>query len=376
MSAKRPVVVIAFGASSRATAAAGPAVSIKALTDRLTDHYDFRILAKPGIGLGETVESPRGWLQLIRFFRETPHDLVILSSFFDREYTMPVLRLRRLGLIPRAPTILSPRGEFSPGALALKSRRKAAYIALLRRTGLLRDVWLHATSNAEQRDIERAFPWAAGFAVAHNIRRLVPAVPHVPSADALRLAYIGRIAPVKGLEPALRSLASVKSRVAFDIYGPAEDRTYWATCQQVIATLPANIQVRHHGEIAHADVPARLACCDLFYLPSASENFGHAIFEALSCGVPVLIGDQTPWLDLPRLRAGWDLPLGEPWRFTQAIEEMAALDPLRREELRLGARALAVARASQDDTVAETIEMLDGMLAQSGTSASDKLQAA
>ena len=376
MSAKRPVVVIAFGASSRATAAAGPVISIKALTERLADRYDLRILAKPGIGLGETVVSPRGWPQFIRYFRDTPHDLVILSSFFDREYTMPVLQLRRLGLIPRVPTILSPRGEFSPGALALKSRRKAACIALARRTGLVRDIWLHATSNAELGDIERAFPWAAGFAVAHNIRRLLPAVAHVPSTDALRLAFVGRIAPVKGLELALRSLASVRSRIAFDIHGPAEDRTYWATCQQVIATLPTNIQVRHHGEIANADVPARLACCDLFYLPSVSENFGHAIFEALSCGVPVLIGDQTPWHDLRRLRAGWDLPLGEPSRFTQAIEEMAALDPQRREELRRGARALAVVHASQYDAAAETIEMLDHMLAQNGASASGKLQVA
>ena len=37
---------------------------------------------------------------------------------------------------------------------------------------------------------------------------------------------------------------------------------------------------------------------DLFLLPTGGENFGHAIFEALACGVPALISDQTPWRGL------------------------------------------------------------------------------
>jgi glycosyltransferase involved in cell wall biosynthesis len=346
------------------------------MTESLAGRYDFRILAKPGIGLGDAVESPRGRSEIRRYLLETRHDLVLLSSFFDREYTMPILQLRRLGLVPRSPAFLSPRGEFSPGALALKSRRKAAYLALARRAGLLRGVWLHATSEAERADIERAFPGAAGYVTAHNIRAMPSPLPHVSSAGVLRLAFIGRIAPVKGLEVALRALAGVAGKVDFDIYGPAEDRTYWAACRRVIASLPDNVRVRHHGEIANADVPARLAACDLFFLPSVSENFGHAIFEALSCGVPVLIGDRTPWRELQRLQAGWDVPLSEPWRLTAAIEEMAALDPRGREALRRGARALAIAQVAGNDAARETIEMLDAGLARGGAAESARLEVA
>jgi glycosyltransferase involved in cell wall biosynthesis len=40
----------------------------------------------------------------------------------------------------------------------------------------------------------------------------------------------------------------------------------------------------------------------------------------------VLISDQTPWLGLVSRGAGWDLPLGRPDVFRQAIEEAALFD--------------------------------------------------
>ena len=64
----------------------------------------------------------------------------------------------------------------------------------------------------------------------------------------------------------------------------------------------------------------------LFILPTTGENFGHSIFEALLCGRPVLISDQTPWLGLAAKKAGWDLPLAEPDKFTEAIEVAAGWD--------------------------------------------------
>lgn len=364
MSAKRPVVIIAFGASSRATAAAGPVISINALTECLADRYDFRILAKPGIGLGDTVESPHGRAALMRYFRQTPHDLVMLSSFFDREFTMPILQLRRLGLIPRVPAILSPRGEFSPGALALKSRRKTAYFELARRFGLLRDVWMHATGPNEAEDIERVFPHARGIVVSPNVRVLQP----LPSrdgdrAEALRVVFLSRIDRKKNLDYGIKVLARVSSPVQFDIFGPVTHGDYWEECQRAISRLPSHIAVRYLGEIPSRTVMARLASYDLFFLPTAGENFGHAIFDALECGVPILISDQTPWRNLEASESGWDLPLDAPESFVAAITHMAAAPSGERDRLRRGARRLAEATVIADDASRVTDEMLRGVLA-------------
>ena len=128
----------------------------------------------------------------------------------------------------------------------------------------------------------------------------------------------------------------MRSRVNFEIFGPAEDAAYWKSCQDLIANLPPNIRVHWHGETSNDGVVAAMATTDLFFLPTAGENFGHAIFEALSTGVPVLISDQTPWRDLAAASAGWDLPLADMDRWVEAIETFAAWPSERRARIQAG----------------------------------------
>ena len=80
-------------------------------------------------------------------------------------------------------------------------------------------------------------------------------------------------------------------------------------------------------------MPATLAGYDLFLLPTRGENFGHAIFDALEVGLPVLISDQTPWRDLERIGAGWSLPLADPDRFAATIDRLATLEPSERDRV-------------------------------------------
>ena len=44
---------------------------------------------------------------------------------------------------------------------------------------------------------------------------------------------------------------------------------------------------------------------DFLALPTLSENFGFAILESLSRGVPVLTTNKTPWMDIQNKNAGW-----------------------------------------------------------------------
>ncbi len=56
------------------------------------------------------------------------------------------------------------------------------------------------------------------------------------------------------------------------------------------------------------------------------ENYGHAIFEALTTGLPVLISDQTPWRNLEQMKVGWDIPLQMKEKFVDAITQAAGWD--------------------------------------------------
>jgi glycosyltransferase involved in cell wall biosynthesis len=250
--------------------------------------------------------------------------------------------MRRLGLIDARPTLLSPRGEFGIGALSLKSSKKRLFLNTARRLRLWRGVTLHATSEAEARDMAAGLPGVSPIMVAPNVRLPLDAAPLATAADgALRLSFVGRIVPVKQLDYALTILGRVRARVNFNIFGPAEDAAYWKRCQDLIAALPPHIAVHWHGETSNEGVVAALAQTDLFFLPTAGENFGHAIFEALSTGTPALISDQTPWRQLAAAKAGWDLPLGEPNLWVEAIDAFAAWPEAQRAELRQGAAAVA-----------------------------------
>ena len=356
---RKPVVLTLIGAFWPGSDSSGPNLSFKAMAEALHDEYDFRQISRDRpFGASQPVVESGSWIDhgyaharycapgrlgaagLVGILSETPHDLLLLNGFFDRDFTIPALVLRKLGRVPERPTIVSPRGEFSQGALGLKSGRKTVYKELTRRGGLLSDVWLHATSEAELQDIKRGFPWAKGYLVAPNVRTLIdPAPGHGKPHDTCRLAFVGRISPIKNVHLALAALAGVEARVDFEIYGPAQDVAYWRECERMIASLPGNITVRYQGEIGNDAVPAALAHCDLLFLPSRSENFGHAIFEALSCGVPVLIGNATPWQNLEADAAGWELPLDDPRAFASVIDRFAAMDAAARASLRAGARA-------------------------------------
>jgi glycosyltransferase involved in cell wall biosynthesis len=49
----------------------------------------------------------------------------------------------------------------------------------------------------------------------------------------------------------------------------------------------------------------------VFIMPSKSENFGHAIAEALSACKPVITTKTTPFNDLEKFKAGYSIELHE-----------------------------------------------------------------
>jgi len=70
----------------------------------------------------------------------------------------------------------------------------------------------------------------------------------------------------------------------------------------LMANHPKNI--RYMGAVSPSDVQAVLSSYHVFVLPTKGENFGHAIYEALSVGTPALITKFTPWGNLEANDAG------------------------------------------------------------------------
>ena len=279
---RKPVVLTLITSLWPGNDASGWNISIAALAEALQDEFEFLAVSRdrpfgapaPSASSGEWFAWRSGRVRycapgalgvkgLAKILREIPYDLLLLNGFHDRHFTIPALLLRRFGLAPRRATILSPRGEFSAGALGLKAGRKAAYQTTARRLGLLSDVWLHATSEDEAAEFERGFPYARRIAVAPDFGMPLEPLAHRSAPPGpLRIVFLGRVSRVKNLDLALRALAHVTAPVAFDIYGPLQDAAYWAECERLIARKEIkNASDRDMFETAHRRIElAGLVC--------------------------------------------------------------------------------------------------------------------
>lgn len=327
--------------------AGGPIRTLVNMVDRIGDEFQFKIVtadrdfkdyaAYPGVTIDHWNRvgkadvfymSPKR--QSLKEFKKilcsTECDVVYLNSFFSPHFTIKPLLLRWLRLIPDKSLILAPRGEFSSGALALKSFKKYIYISAAKVLGLYRDVLWQASSEYEEKDICYWFGDCAKIVIAPNIPSsitgLTPTLSnHKKIAGKLKIVFLSRITRKKNLCSALRMLVNLKGEVQFNIYGPLEDLNYWAECNRIINLLPNNIRVQYMGAINHDQVSTVIRKYDLFFLPTLGENFGHVILEALADGCPVLISDQTPWRDLEKEGVGWDLPLNCMERFQEVLQK-------------------------------------------------------
>ncbi len=367
--------------------AGGPIQSISNLTEALSGDFEFRIVARdrdsgdPGpypdvwldewnpVGSGQVryLDSTQGRISQIRqILADTPHHALYLNSFFDI-WTMlsPCLANLTRGK-GRRPVIVAPRGEFSPGALKIKSGKKRLFIAGTKLSGLHRMVHWHASSCSEADEIAAVMGARISIHTASNIPRPLPATapdqqPRLPN-DPLRVVFLSRISPKKNLTFALDVLKTVDVPVRFTIVGFIDDAHYWQECRAKIAGLPEHIEVEVVDPVPAHQVPQLLSTQDLFFLPTLGENFGHAIIEALSAGTPVLVSDQTPWRDLQTKGVGADLSLNDAEAFASWLKKQSALTAGEVTAQRQRCFEFAQSFAAHDDLVAASRRMFERVI--------------
>ncbi len=237
---------------------------------------------------------PSHWLAVMRSVRNAGPSVLYLNSLWSPWFTIVPILLHVLRLAPARRILLAPRGELSEAAQGISSTKKRLFLVVWR--PLLRMIgctW-QASSQAEQQDILRAFPWARVL-TQRNSPGDAPAAEIVPSTVRPKLTYVGRISPIKNVLLAIEAVRASATPLDFDIYGPLEDREYWESCREAASTAPADVVVTYKGPLRSADVRPTLASYDAFIFPTSSENFGHVIAESLSVGCPVVTSTNTPW---------------------------------------------------------------------------------
>lgn len=318
--------------------AGGPVQSVHNLVSTFAEGVEYRIFcgnkdlngeALPGVKTDEWVpfnEYTQVWYAssdisraLTAQVEKLAPDHLFIIGIFSWHYNLVPL------FFCRAPVkILSARGMLHPGALAQKKWKKKIYLALLKMIGISKKIVFHATDKTEEGFIKNIFGEKSKVAVAENYGRKISfSLPLHKEPGTLKLVTIALIGPMKNHLRVLEALAANTNRIEYNIYGPVKDAAYWQLCEAQIKLLPKNISVHYHGAILPAEAEIILAQNHVFIMPSESENFGHALYEALSAGRPVITGHNTPRNGLLAAKAGMNVKLNE---LNEAINFFSAMD--------------------------------------------------
>lgn len=396
----RPVVLTFVGVYLPGHKSGGPIRSVANLVEALKYDFDFRIITsdrdvgerRPYAGIpvnawqkvgGANViylsPGPMRWIRIFRLLFTTNYNLIYVNSFFERTFSILPVFLKSFGLARRAPILLAPRGEFSPGALEIKASRKRLWLKFVKTIGIYTNVTWHGSAYEEKRDIVRIFTNLPSLTVAQPLTKgptfvapdLVIQNPAVTNeaglvrkktVDSLDVVFVSRICRKKNLDMALRILKGVLGKVNFNIYGIIEDAAYWSECCQLINELPLNVKADYRGELTHEQVPGVFQAHHLFLFPTRGENFGHVIIESLSAGCPVLLSDQTPWRQLLEIGVGWDLALDQVASFREVIDECVKMDDEMFQKVSQQAKEFGLGVVNNPQAVEQNRAMFQGVI--------------
>ena len=142
--------------------------------------------------------------------------------------------------------------------------------------------------------------------------------------DILKLVFVGRITPVKGLHLLIEALQNLsQQKVALYIYGQENEKEYFLECRQKSKELK-NIYWR--GTIPADEVIATLSNYDLLCLPSEfSEMSPLVIQEAFAAGLPVIASNVYGNAEqINHGKNGWLFQFKRADKLKSVIEELIA----------------------------------------------------
>ena len=125
---------------------------------------------------------------------------------------------------------------------------------------------------------------------------------------ALRMLFLGRIHPKKGLDLLLYAWARLSSQTRnweLVIAGP-DEQGHLAQIQALATELGIRGQIVFTGPVTGEVKTRLLYSSDLFILSSYSEGFSMSLLEAMACGLPVIATRACNFPEISANHAGWE----------------------------------------------------------------------
>jgi glycosyltransferase involved in cell wall biosynthesis len=265
-------------------------------------------------------------------------DVVHLSSAYNFP-TIPTLAICR---ILGKPVVWTPHGALQRWEGSRRTTAKSVWEAICRAV-TPNTLIIHATSEQEAQASNQRFPKTESVVIPYPIE-IPEQVTHVQGNGMLRLLYIGRLDPKKGIENLLDAckILAMHDEVLWSLtIAGAGDPHYTGMLEAKIrelgfpmkkgdqggaadATQAWSGQVTMVGHVVGDAKERNFQNADMLIVPSHTENFGVVVAEALAREIPVIASTRTPWKTLEDVGCGLWVN-NDPENLAKAIERMNCL---------------------------------------------------
>ena len=198
------------------------------------------------------------------------------------------------------PYLVAPRGMMVRNLIEAKSRIvKTAWISLIERSNLKHAAAIHVTADIEQQELEKfRFRLPPVITIPNGVAPPPERIPSASTTEVRRLCerpgplilYLGRVNWKKNLIELVHAMLRVPHG-HLAIVGYDEDG-YGKKVSDKAASLGLSDRITVLARpIIGDDKEAVLDACDVFVLPSLSENFGNTVLEAAVRGKPIVVSE-------------------------------------------------------------------------------------
>ena len=211
------------------------------------------------------------------------------------------IQLRPILRRAEVPYIVTVHGMLDDWCMNVGRLKKTAFLWAMGKQLFDQATTVHLTAEAEFEQASRYVPisdrkavqpCAIDLSAYDSLPGPEPALKAFPAIDPdkLKVLFLSRIHPKKGIELLLQAGALLKEQglpIQLLIAGPGDPK-YVQTLKELMSKLGLNEETEFLGMV-HGEVKSSLfEIADAFVLPTYQENFGLVIAEAMACGTPVV----------------------------------------------------------------------------------------
>lgn len=260
------------------------------------------------------------------------YDVIHIHALFSFPSTISMFIARIRGV----PYIIRTIGQLNEWSLKQGALRKRTMMRLIEYKNLCEANAIHVTSRYEQKDLEQLGLVDKCFILGLGVES--PSLQNneykYKTKDKVMFLFLSRIHPKKQIELLFSAFAILKYEIKEERWELAiagtGDQSYIDNLKGMSRDLGIEQHLLWHGHVEGEAKHNLFETSDWFVLPSASENFGISVVEAMASALPVIISNNTGISDkVIDYSAGYicsDTPLNLASKLSKALNSSKYVD--------------------------------------------------